>query len=185
MKKTALFATLAYLFVGIMLVSCSDNKMDKAEEIALKAFQDDKLNSDTLLTRFDSLDFDVYSNQKWDHLRYSHADDILVHYPDGHTTKGIPDHIEELKPMFVFAPDTKITKHPIKIAANNWTSVIGDMEGTFSQPMPIGDGKFIAPTGKKFHMQMVTVAHWVNGKMDEEYLFYDNLGFMKQIGLQQ
>jgi hypothetical protein len=30
---------------------------------------------------------------------------------------------------------------------------------------------------------MATVGHWKNGVMDEEYLFWDNLSFMKQIGL--
>jgi len=30
---------------------------------------------------------------------------------------------------------------------------------------------------------MCTVGHWKNGVMDEEYLFWDNLDFTKQIGL--
>ena len=70
-----------------------------------------------------------------------------------------------------------------KIAqGGDWTSVIGVMEGTFTKPMPIGAGKFIQPTGKAFKLMMCTVGHWVNGVMDEEYLFWDNQGFMKQIG---
>ncbi|MEP6929317.1 MAG: ester cyclase [Flavobacterium sp.] len=178
-----LISNFSLLLLLLAISSCFGNKEDKAQDIALKAFQSDKLHSDSLLIKFDSLDFDVYSNQKWNHLNHSHADNILVHYPDGHTTKGIPAHIEELKPMFVFAPDTKIKKHPVRIAADNWTSVIGEMEGTFSSPMPIGNGKTIPPTGKKFRFQMVTVGHWANGKMDEEYLFWDNYSFMKQIGL--
>ena len=136
------------------------------------------------LTTFDTLDFDVYSNQKWDRLNESHAEDILVHYPDGHTTKGLAAHVEELKPTFVFAPDTRIKAHPVKIAqGGEWTSVIGVMEGTFTKPMPIGGGKTIAPTGKSFKIQMVTVGHWKGDVMDEEYLLWDNQGFMKQIGL--
>jgi hypothetical protein len=31
------------------------------------------------------------------------------------------------------------------------------MTGTFTKPMPIGDGKFIQPTGKKFSINMCTV----------------------------
>ena len=49
--------------------------------------------------------------------------------------------------------------------------------------MPTPDGKTIAPTGKAFKLAMCTVGHWKNGVMDEEYLFWDNLSFMKQIGL--
>jgi SnoaL-like polyketide cyclase len=135
------------------------------------------------LASFDVLDFDVYTNQKWDQFSESHSKDILVHYPDGHTTRGLDAHIAELKPQFEFAPDTHIKQHPVKVANGEWTSVIGVMEGTFSRPMRTADGKFIAPTGKKFKLEMVTVAHWKNGVMDEEYLFWDNYAFMKQIGL--
>ena len=135
------------------------------------------------LANFDDLDYNVYSNQKWSEFHRSHAADILVHYPDGHTTKGLEKHIEELKPMFVFAPDTKIKEHPVKIGSGEWTSVIGVMEGTFSKPMPIGEGKTIPPTGKAFKLSMSTVGHWKNGLMDEEFLFWDNQEFMRQIGL--
>jgi hypothetical protein len=65
----------------------------------------------------------------------------------------------------------------------NINAVIGVMEGTFTKPMPIGDGKTIAPTGKSFKLTMCTVGHWKNGVMIEEYLFWDNQTFMKQIGL--
>ena len=137
------------------------------------------------LANFDDLDFNVYSNQKWDELTKSHAQDILVHYPDGHTTRGLAAHIEELKPMFVFAPDTKITTHPIRIAQGNMTAVTGVMEGTFSQPMPIGNGKSIPPTGKPFKLDMATIGVWKDGVMTEEYLYWDNQALLKQIGLAQ
>lgn len=45
--------------------------------------------------------------------------------------------------------------------------------------------KTIPPTGKKFKLNMCTVEHWKGGLMDEEYLFWDNQDFMKQIGLAQ
>ena len=96
-----------------------------------------------------------------------------MHYPDGHTTKGLDAHIEELKPMFVFAPDTRIQTHPVRIVSGEWTSVIGVMKGTFTKPMPIADGKTIAPTGKAFKLKMCTVGHWKNGLMDEEYFLGD------------
>jgi SnoaL-like polyketide cyclase len=85
--------------------------------------------------------------------------------------------------MFVYAPDTRIKEHPVKIASGEWTSVIGVMEGTFTKPMPMGDDKSIPPTGKAFNLVMCTVGHWKDGVMDEEYLFWDNQTFMKQIGV--
>ena len=132
---------------------------------------------------FDTLDFDVFSNQKWDRLGESHAEDIVVTWPDGHETKGIEKHIEDLKALFVFAPDIKISEHPIRFGSGSWTTATGVMTGTFSQPMPIGGGKTIDPTGKSFAIGMVTVGHWVDGKMDHEWLFWDNADFMKHIGL--
>lgn len=138
------------------------------------------------LTNFDDLDFNVYSGQKWNELTRSHSPDIIVHMPDGRTTKGLPAHIEELKPLFVFAPNTHVKEHPIRIASGEWTAVSGQAEGTFSQPMPIGDGKTIAPTGKTFKLGMVTIGHWnKDGVMDEEWLYWDNQSLLKQIGLAQ
>lgn len=136
------------------------------------------------LMKFDTLDFEVFSNQKWDRLKESHAQDIIVSWPDGHDTHGIEKHIEDLKAMFVALPDLKITEHPIRIANGHWTSVTGRMVGTFSQPMPLGNGKSIQPTGKKLDMTMATIGHWTDaGVMDHEWLFWDNQTFMKQLGL--
>jgi hypothetical protein len=132
---------------------------------------------------FDVLDFDVFSNQKWDRLGESHAKDIVVTWPDGHETRGIETHIEDLKALFVYAPDIQIQVHPIRFGSGEWTSVTGVMTGTFTKPMPIGDGKTIAPTGRKFALPMATIAHWKNGQMDHEWLFWDSQEFMKQLGL--
>jgi len=132
---------------------------------------------------FDDLDFNVFTNQKWGELSRSHSKDIVVHWPDGHQTKGIDKHIEDLGAMFVYAPDNRIQVHPVKFGSGDWTCVIGVMEGTFTKPMPIGDGKTIPPTGKAYKLPMCTVGHWKDGVMDEEYLFWDNETFMKQVGL--
>jgi len=132
---------------------------------------------------FDTLDFDVFSNQKWDRLGESHANDIIVTWPDGHDTFGIERHIQDLKAMFVYAPDIKIKVHPIRFGSGDWTAVSGFMTGTFSKPMPAPGGKSIPPTGKHFNLGMITVGHWKNGKMDHEWLYWDNQDFMKQIGL--
>jgi predicted ester cyclase len=151
----------------------------------LKRFTDEKATVKKNLTTFDELDFVVFSNQEWTRLHESHSQDVKVNWPDGHYTTGISRHIEDLKAMFVYSPDTSIKVHPVKIGSGEWTSVIGVMTGTFTQPMPIGDGKFIEPTGKKFSINMCTVGHWKNGVMIEEWLFWDNATYMKQIGIGQ
>ncbi|MFE3991988.1 ester cyclase [Streptomyces goshikiensis] len=136
------------------------------------------------LDAFDDLDFNVYSGQQWDRIDESHAKNIRVHWPDGHYTDGLDQHIADMKSQFVWAPDTRITEHPNRIAKGNLTSVTGVMQGTFTRPMPDGKGGFIQPTGKKFSINMVTVGIWnKDGVMREEFLFWDNNTFYKQLGL--
>jgi hypothetical protein len=49
--------------------------------------------------------------------------------------------------------------------------------------MMSSDGKSIQPTNKKFRSEFCTVAHWMNGEIVEEKLFYDLVRVMKQLGL--
>ncbi len=164
------------LAAGSLLYGCTDSA--KLADVAKKE-QLEKAH----LENFDDLDFNVFSGQKWDQLGKSHAQNVIVHWPDGRTTTGIDVHIADLKTLFVYAPDTRIREHPIRIASGGWTAVTGIFEGTFSKPMPIGDGKTIPPTGKPFKLLMATIGRWGNGVMAEEWLFWDNQTFMKQIGL--
>lgn len=185
MKKRFSFL-LSVIVLSMMVVGCSNNQQSAPSTDETKKSSGNEQLTEERLRRFDSLDFQFYSNQMWDSLAVSHDANIKVYYPDGTTTTGLfPQHIDMLKPMFVFAPDTKITSHPVKFGTGEWTCVIGEMEGTFSNPMPIGNGKTIPPTGKKFKLSMCTVGHWKDGKMVEEYLYWDNQTFMKQIGLAQ
>jgi hypothetical protein len=137
----------------------------------------------TRLEKFDELDFEAFSKQNWDMFHKTHTDDVVVVWPDGHETTGFAKHIEDMKSMFSYAPDTKMTSHPVKIGSGEWTAVVGEMTGTFSKPMVTPDGKTVQPTGKKFKLQMATFAHWKGDKFDKEILFWDNLAFMQQIGL--
>ena len=193
MKKLSTIKTIATLFIVAAIVtitSCSNSSQDekiKSLQTELDKYKADEALTQKRLAMFDTLDYEYYSNQKWDMFKHNHADNIKVIYPDGMVTTGLyPQHIDMLTPMFVFAPDTKIKEHPVKFGSGDWTAVIGVMEGTFSKPMPIGNGKTIPPTGKKFKLSMTTLGHWgPDGKMIEEYLFWDNQSFMKQIGLAQ
>jgi hypothetical protein len=172
-----------------LFVACSNGDTPAMQaridslQTELKKITDENASLEKNLATFDVLDFDVFSNQKWDRLGESHGKDIIVNWPDGHHTNGIEKHIEDLKAMFVYAPDITIKVHPIRFGAGEWTCATGIMTGTFSKPMPVGGGKFIKPTGKSFSLTMCTVGHWKEGIMTEESLFWDNQTFMKQLGL--
>jgi hypothetical protein len=190
MKITLRAIAGAFLLLSVGLASyfitgCStgDSPEIQTMKAQLKKFMDERSVIDSSLVKFDTLDFTVFSNQEWTRLHESHAKDIRVYWPDGHMTQGIDQHIEDLKAMFVYAPDTRIKEHPIRFGSGKFTAVTGVFEGTFTKPMPIGNGKFIQPTGKAFKMPMATIGIWEGGVMVEEHLFWDNKTYMKQIGL--
>lgn len=194
------------LLIGFILTSCSVSQANSESSLngtkatvysaemtdninllkqELKKYTDEKAKVAKNLETFDTLDYVVFTNQEWTRLHESHSKEVKVNWPDGHYTDGIDKHIEDLKAMFVYAPDTSIKIHPIKFGSDDFTCVTGVMTGTFSKPMPIGNGKFIQPTGKKFSITMATVGHWKDGLMVEEWLYWDNATYMKQIGLGQ
>jgi len=186
---------IAALGLGLMILpACSKStkeggyspemqaKIDQMK-LELQKFTDERATVGKNIETFDTLDYVVFSNQEWVRLHESHSMDVVVNWPDGHHTNGIERHIEDLKALFVYAPDTKIKVHPIKFGSHDFTCVTGIMTGTFTKPMPIGNGKFIKPTGKSFSLPMCTVGHWKDGVMIEEWLYWDNATYMKQIGV--
>jgi len=189
MKKLIYFVVVvATLFISVTVSAQQSKTAISPKEVAELRAQIKKLTASNALVsqylqKFDTLDFTVFSNQQWVRLHESHAKDIKVNWPDGHFTVGIERHIADLKSMFVYAPNTSIKVHPVRFGSGNMTCVIGEMTGTFTQPMPIGDGKFIQPTGKSFKLPMCTVGIWKDGVMIEEYLFWDNQTYMNQLGL--
>jgi ketosteroid isomerase-like protein len=143
------------------------------------------LTVETNLSRFDELDFEAFSKQDWELFNQIHSPDVLVVFPDGRETRGIEQHDKDIMAMFVYAPDTRVTSHPIKFGSGQWTTSTGILEGTFSEPMPLSDGSSIPPTGKSFKVTMATIARWDDGRIAEEHLFWDNAEIMKQMGLGQ
>lgn len=188
MKTLQLFirssAVVAMLILSIAFNSSAQSKSetDSLKKIIATLTEKDLLVAKHLQT-FDTLDYTVFSGMQWARFHESHGKDIKVFWPDGHLTTGLAKHIEDMKALFVYAPDTRIKQHPIRFGSGNMTAVTGVMEGTFTKPMPIGNGKFIQPNGKKFKLPMATIGIWKDGVMTEEHLFWDNQTYMSQLGL--
>lgn len=176
-----------WLFAAAMVFTSCTDSAKQAEIDAMKKQLDEILAEKQLtgeyLVKFDTLDFVAFSNQDWVRFHESHDENIKVYWPDGHFTVGLAQHVEDMKALFVYAPDTRIKEHPISFGSGRYTAVTGFMEGTFTEPMPIGNGKFIKPTGKTFKIPMCTIGIWENGTMIEEHLFWDNQTYMQQLGL--
>jgi hypothetical protein len=105
------------------------------------------------LERFDKLDFQAWNNRDWTLFRELHAPDVLIVDFNGHTTKGIEQHIQYAMALISAAPESKVLAHPIKIAAGNWTVGIGTLPG---------------------NLTMLTLAQWRDGRIIQEYMFMQN-----------
>jgi hypothetical protein len=102
------------------------------------------------LDRFDRLDFEAWNNRNWTLFEELHSPDVLVVDFTGATTRGIDQHLQWAMGAVSAQPESRVLAHPIKIAAGNWTVVTGALPG---------------------NLTMVTVAHWEEGRIAEEYLF--------------
>ena len=116
------------------------------------------LEAKSNLDRFDKLDFEAWNNRNWTLFEEIHSPDVLVVDFNGNVTKGIEEHLQWAEKAVSSVP-SKILAHPIKIATGNWTAVTGNSTRTDLS------------TGESFNNTMVTVAHWKDGKIIEEYLF--------------
>lgn len=129
---------------------------------------------------------DAWNSQDWDTFSKRHTNDVIVRWP-GQTepTRGLEVHKKEGIEMFKVFPDNHVENNPYKVlfGQGDWTCSIAVFSGTHRGPMSVPGGKSIPPTNKKFQVDFCTVAHWNNGQIDEENLFYDLGGLMKQLGL--
>ena len=65
----------------------------------------------------------------------------------------------------------------------HYTCSVADWTANMIGPMKMADGKVIQPTHKTAKLEFCTVATWKNKEIQEERLFYDAAGMMKQLGL--
>lgn len=157
----------------------------KIEEMAkkVKKYSEEEKTVAQNMETFEKFNLDIFGKQDWSRIKESHSKDIVVYWPNGHHTDGIDKYIEDLKEMFIYSPDTRIQAHQAKFGAGEYTCVTGIMTGAFTKPLPVGNGKYISPTFKKFSISICTIGHWKNGVMTEKWLYWDSASYMDQIGL--
>jgi ketosteroid isomerase-like protein len=131
---------------------------------------------------------DAWNAQDVETFAKRHRDDVVVRWPGQPPTHGIVAHRQEALDFFATFPDQHLDNRPYRtfFASGDWTCSIARFTGTMTGPMKGPGGKEIAPTGKSFEVDFCTVARWDDkGQIIEENLFYDLVGFMKQIGLSE
>lgn len=130
---------------------------------------------------------DAWNDQDWETFLKRHAKDTIVTWMGRNSvaTKGQGAHKAESIEFFKTFPDNHIDNDPYKVlfGQGDWTCSVARFTGTMKGPMAGPDGKMIPPTNKKFEIEFCTVAHWVDGEIVEEKLFYDLAELMRQIGV--
>ena len=161
MLKTIIFGIIISLIIINPLNNSFSQSYNQTSDDAVVVVADSP-EAKTNLDRFDQLDFDAWNNRNWTLFREIHSPDVLVVDFSGKVTRGIDQHVKWANESLSSTPST-IIAHPLKIAAGNWTAVTGNSTRTDLS------------TGESFNSTMVTVAHWKDGRILEEYLFSHSL----------
>ncbi len=136
------------------------------------------------LKRMKTLD-DAWNSQNWEVFRERHSADTAVYWPgQPEPTRGRDAHQAESAAFFK-AFENRLENDPYKvmIASGDWTATVANWSGRMIGPFLGPDGKMRPSTGKSFRLEFCTVARWKDGEIVEEKLFYDQVGFLRQVGL--
>ncbi len=121
----------------------------------------------------------VFNSADWDMLDDLLADDFLRHSQattDMQVT-SCADMKQLMKLYQTFAPDQKLTIEFL-IAEGDKVAGYGVYSGTNTGPL--GD---FPPTGKEFNLKNISIFRIENGRIAEQWVEWDNLAIMTQLGL--
>lgn len=188
MKKTILFLFAILLITLTGCTTANTTKLqDKVNELQAQVdeHEAERLTTAKNLETFDELDLVAFNNRDMGRIKQIHADDVKVYNPDGTITKGMtPHHAGELQFLFDTF-DFVVTDHIVGFGHGEWTAGISISKGKWVKPLTMPDGTVLQPTGKTLEIKIATIARWENGRIAEEYLFWDNANWNRQIGLDQ
>ena len=128
---------------------------------------------------------DAWNAQDWETFNKRHAEETDIYWPgQKDPTHGRTAHrLESIE--FFKSIENHIENDPYKIqfGQGEWTCTVARWKGKMVGPMKMPDGRVVSPTGKTFDLEFCTVARWKDGEIVEEKLFYDQMSFLKQIGV--
>ena len=168
--------SLILVFVSLTLVintSCKNNEATAQLEkyqAELSKLEDNKALAERWHT-------DLAINRNWKVAEEILAPDIVVHMPGGVEVKGIEE-VKGFNTMYAAMENLKINHHEI-IAEGNYVFLRWDL--SFDNNV---DFMGIPPTGKRI-TDIGGIDQFLieNGKIKEFWQFYDELGFMKKLGV--
>jgi len=156
---------------ALSMTSCNDNANIKnvttsevdSLKLRIQELESEIENNQLNLARFDSVDFEAWNKKDIELFNRLHDENVVMYYPDRKIEKGLKAHTDWANHSFTTGEGfVRVKSHPIKVASNDWTAVIGINE------IPQKDGTIKeAP--------MATFSKWSNGKMIEEHLFFETI----------
>ena len=130
---------------------------------------------------------DSFNAHDWEKFESLHDPDCVVYWPglEDTPTHGVHDHHTEAAAFCEAFPDGRVHNRPYQIlfGDGDFSCFVTRFTGTFTQPWKLADGTVIPPTGGSFDVLYSTAARWKDGRIIEEYLFWDSATFRSQIGL--
>jgi outer membrane murein-binding lipoprotein Lpp len=189
MKKHSPLVVLAILTASI-LCSCSNEKHGKLQaeverlQAQVDAYKAERTVTAKNLKTFDDLDLIAFNNRDMDHIKQIHAENVKVYNPDGTITEPMAPHAKELQFLFDTF-DFKVAEHIVGFGFGEWTAGISISQGNWVKPLTLPDGTVLQPSGKPVSLKIATIARWEDNRIAEEYLFWDNADWNRQIGLGQ
>ena len=117
-----------------------------------------------------------------DLARCNHADDAAIHMPGG-VDLDMDAHMADAIAHYAAFPDIRVHNHDYKIVfgEGEWIIAVADVLGTNTGPLRDSGGAWLPPTLKTITFEVFTTAHWVNGLIVEEFIWYDTLHMMRQL----
>jgi outer membrane murein-binding lipoprotein Lpp len=195
MNRNYILISAFVIFMNLIVAGCT-NKSEESNKLQMLQTKINELqaqvdahNAERVATAkhleiFDELDLVAFNNRDMQRIKQIHADNVKVYNPDGTITEPMPPHADELQFLFDTF-DFKVTKHIVGFGFGEWTAGISISEGKWVKPITMPDGTVLEPSGKSVSLKIATIARWENDRIAEEYLFWDNADWNRQIGLGQ
>jgi predicted ester cyclase len=170
MKKTLLSMLTILLFLGVSCNTCPE----KEELDKMKAQEQVEEQNKELAERWHS---DLGLNRKWEVADEILAADIVLHMPGMEELKGI-DAVKSFDEMYAAFKNGEVNHYEI-VAEGDYVFIRWDL--SFDNTV---DLMGIPATGKRISgvggMDQFLIK---DGKIQEFWQFYDEMGFMKQLGV--
>jgi outer membrane murein-binding lipoprotein Lpp len=181
------------IFMILCVSGCANKSTDEVGKLQAKidelqaqvdAHEAERTATAKHLAIFDELDLVAFNNRDMKRIKQIHADNVKVYNPDGTITEPMSPHAEELQFLFDTF-DFKVAEHIVGFGFGEWTAGISISQGNWVKPITLPDGTVLQPSGKPVSLKIATIARWEDNRIAEEYLFWDNADWNRQIGLGQ